>query len=242
MAKILGIFECFIEAGSGWTLSKILNLKLDIAKVRPFQGGCIGKPLPKNVANKRCCLTIHCTDNRCFLYSILAALYPVTHNCRNESKYYQKHENKLDTSCLEYPVKVTHIKKFEKLNPVSVNVFGMQNGVASPLYITTERTKQNHVNLLLHDGHYYLVKNLSALLAKQYSSYKSKLHYCNYCLVHFRKKEKLDEHSKNCSSSGQMVEMPPEKTYMKFRNYYKLVPLQFCIIADLESAQCRDDN
>ena len=29
---------------------------------------------------------------------------------------------------------------------------------------------------------------------------------------------------------------------MKFQNYYKLVPLQFCIIADLESAQCRDDN
>ena len=73
-------FAGFIEHSSGWILLEIIELRVKCIDTLFFSGGCKGHMLPKFVKDKKACLAIVCTDDRCFLYAILAGIYPVYEN------------------------------------------------------------------------------------------------------------------------------------------------------------------
>jgi hypothetical protein len=235
--EILAIFDNFVEKSSGWVLQTVENIQVNVAKYIPCRGGCGSVTLPKVILNKKACLSIKCFDDKCFLYAILASLFPVKHNRKNDPNCYKHLTCKLNTSSLSYPVSVLQINSFEVANNISVNVFGYNHSRVIPLYVSSVRGAYHHVNLLLFGKHYYLVTRLSALLAKQYSSYHKVLHYCNYCLCFFKSKQRLEVHTQYCSSNSQMFEMPPDRTFLKFKNIAKQVPSPFVIYCDFETCQ-----
>ena len=83
------------------------------------------------------------------------------------------------------------IPKFEKVNNVSISVYGYQEGKEDqegfvyPLKVSKE-VNERHVNLFLiaddDTNHYCFIKNYGRLVGSQYSSAKSKTYFCRFCL------------------------------------------------------------
>ena len=71
-------------------------------------------PLPKELKGKKSCLNIQNNGKKCFLWSILALLYPVQHgNNRNSVSKYQEYAHGLNMSRIQYVVDIKEIGKFE---------------------------------------------------------------------------------------------------------------------------------
>ncbi|CAG7723689.1 unnamed protein product [Allacma fusca] len=119
--------EEFQSKGSGWSLEKILFLEVNINKYKPI-GGSSYIPLPKWLTNKKAIINIQNEDQACFAWAVIAALYPreyFQHPYRTSS--YPDYKEVLKFDGIEFPMKLSDIKKFEKINPlISINVFGVE--------------------------------------------------------------------------------------------------------------------
>jgi len=67
--------EEFQERDSGWALSRILNLLINVNKYNPLHAGCYIE-LPRKIKLKRAVVNVQSTDNACFAWSVVAALHP----------------------------------------------------------------------------------------------------------------------------------------------------------------------
>ena len=75
--EVTASFDAFVSGGSGWSIERIMLLKASTAKYTPLRGGCSGYTIPPAIARKHAIVSVKCKDDKCFLYSILAHLYPV---------------------------------------------------------------------------------------------------------------------------------------------------------------------
>ena len=134
ITTILERIEAFIAIGSDWTIKRIDCHLLKFARYNPL-GGSSYIPTPKSIAGKHAIVNVQNKDERCFLYSVLAALHPANDNV-SMSRQYKKYLSELKVDGLEFPLKVHDIPKFEKLNPdIAIHVlhFDLDNAL-TPLY------------------------------------------------------------------------------------------------------------
>lgn len=89
-----------------------------------MRGGTYIK-LPPRVYNTQSCINIKNRDQYCFLWSILAGLYPCDKNSDRCSSY--PHFSKIfNINDMTFPPSFRDIKTFERNNVnVSVNIFGL---------------------------------------------------------------------------------------------------------------------
>ncbi|KYN09355.1 hypothetical protein ALC57_18531 [Trachymyrmex cornetzi] len=190
---ILAALEEFQERDSGWALSRISNLIVNVNKFNPMHAGCWVE-LPREIMLKKAVINVRSMDNACFAWSVVAALYPAEKNVYRKSSYLD-YTTVLKLEGIEFPVTLKQITKFEFLNDISINVFtkrergGKNDGnEIVPLRLTKEK-KEKHVNLLyLQDsrrndenviGHFTWIKNLSRLIGSQLSKSTKKKHLCS---------------------------------------------------------------
>jgi len=57
--------EEFQECDSGWALSRILNLTINVNKLNPLRAGCHIE-MPWEIATKRAMINVRTMDNGCF--------------------------------------------------------------------------------------------------------------------------------------------------------------------------------
>ncbi|XP_028416044.1 uncharacterized protein LOC114539626 [Dendronephthya gigantea] len=234
--KIIQSLVMFQKEGSGWILDEILHLDLSIAQYSPVKGSSY-IPLPSKLKTKKAIINVKNSDNKCFMWSILAALHPVKQNAER-LHHYQQFQDELDLAGIEFPVTVDKIEKFERQNNISVNVLGFED-VLFPIYITKEHF-DTHVNLLLYSQgttrHYCRIKDLNKLLYSQ-NRKKARMYYCRYCLHGFIRDDLLQEHEPHCSQHGpQRIELPNEdNAQLSFKDYHKQLKVPFAIYADFES-------
>ena len=94
--------------------------------------------LPEFIQNKKACINIKNEDNKCFLWSVLAHIFPVEKNANRLSNYI-KHEQYINMKNIEYPIAINDIKKIEKLNPnLSINVFSYEEKNKNNTYIKND--------------------------------------------------------------------------------------------------------
>ena len=130
-----------------------------------FQGGCLSALLPRELRKKRCCVSIkNIPKNKCFFYCVAAAL---CENTTKKNKYRKSNQHDkiielLPFDNMEGPVSIREIKYLEKNSCVSVNVYGYDK-IPYPYYISEFVKKLYHVDVLLHNNHYYLIRNMSSL-------------------------------------------------------------------------------
>ncbi|MGP1926827.1 MAG: hypothetical protein ACTS5R_02030 [Candidatus Hodgkinia cicadicola] len=142
---------------------------------------------------------------------------------------------------ISYPVEVSKITRFEKLNPdIFVNVFCYEKEIY-PLLITKHHGRKHHVNLLYLTGpnnatHYCLIRSLSRMLSSL-TNYKCMSFYWNYCLHRFSSEARLNTHIPYCSEHvAQKVKLPTEANkWMYFQNYTLCHSVPYTIYADFES-------
>ena len=122
-------------------------------------------PTPVKLKRKRAIVNVKNTDNKCFLWSVLAYLHPTEINTERISKYLD-FENELNLKRIQFPVTRDQIKTFES-NNISINLFGYEGEKVVPLYLS-KFDFDIKINLLLisHDEkrHYCLIKNFSRLM------------------------------------------------------------------------------
>ena len=185
---LIGLDE-FQERDSGWALLHILNLIVNVNRYNPMHAGC-DISIPLDVIAKRAVLNVKSTDNACFAWAIVASLYPVSPMTRNPQRMtsYPHYESVLNCGGIHFPMTISQIKRFERQNNISVNVFVRNDESCSilPLRLTDVK-RDKHVNLLyLSDSggngnaaHFVLIKNLSRLIGSQLSRHNGKKYICD---------------------------------------------------------------
>ena len=86
MAEIHTKIQDFTRRGSGWVIGKIEFVDLYISKYNPIRGRthC---PLPRELASRKAIINVKNKDDKCFMWSILAALHPMQDHAERVSKY-----------------------------------------------------------------------------------------------------------------------------------------------------------
>ena len=163
--------DSFEQNGSGWVVQNLVYLDLYVGQYDSLRASSYLKMPNKfqkgfiNVENK---------DNKCFLWSVLAHLYPVKDQRNGNPErvsHYTPYEKEIDMTGIEYTVKLCDIDKFETQNPdISISVFVMSNDNhnISPVRITSNM-REKHIKLGLLTGengeaHYFLIRDLSPLV------------------------------------------------------------------------------
>ncbi|XP_036140462.1 uncharacterized protein LOC118644854 [Monomorium pharaonis] len=240
----LASLEEFQERDSGWALSRILNLILNINKYNPLHAGCY-VTLPREIMMKRAVVNVNSKDNACFAWSVVAALHPAERNTGLESSY-PHYTTVLKFDDIAFPVTVKDIGKFESLNNISINVYGMKKEMAMlkilPLRLSNDK-KEKHVNLLYvqnpHEdsvGHFVWIKNLSRLISSQLSKHDGKRYICDRCLHYFSSCERLQSHTVDCQRMNDCaITLPAEDDkWLNFQNVNHKERVPFIVYADLE--------
>lgn len=136
--------EEFIHRGSNW----VLNMSLEVHTVHysPLNVSSYME-LPPKIRNTHGVVNINNGDMKCFLWSVRAALHPAPSHPRKFT-HYEPYEHQLNMKGIEYPVSLASVKKFEKQDKISVNVFGFEEGEVFPLYLTKLENGYSEVDLL----------------------------------------------------------------------------------------------
>lgn len=123
IAKHLGNkLDLFNERGSGWILGYITKCTVNTALYRPLAGSSY-LPTPPFIMNKKAVVNIeNFDDDLCFIWSVLAHLHH-TKEKPNRLSHYKKFQNELNIDGLTFPLPVSDVSKFEKLNAnLKINV------------------------------------------------------------------------------------------------------------------------
>lgn len=235
--KIMNSFSEFQRNGSSWVLDKAEEIHLKMVQYKPI-GGSSYIATPKKLQYTRAIVNPRNSDNKCFMWAILAGLYPVKKNKERISNYSHRSQ-KLNFLNIHFPVKTSDISKFETQNQVSINVFGWENDEIFPARITKHRFK-NHVNLLLlsrgRRQHYCLVTSLNRLLHHT-KKHTGTTYFCQYCLQGFTSEKILTNHADICSVHAPLkIELPDgEDKWLAFKDWSKQLRVTYVVYADFES-------
>ena len=131
----------FEREGSNWLFNKFLGFYANFSNFNPLRGSSY-IDLPYALKTKKAIINIKNKDDMCFKWSILAKLHPVDVHPERVS-HYKKFSDELNFENIENPVSLEDIHKFEKLNNISVNVFGYNNEEVYPLYITKSKHNEH---------------------------------------------------------------------------------------------------
>jgi hypothetical protein len=162
--KINGKMSEFQVRGSGWTLTKIVRLEVNVNQYNPLRGNSF-IDLPAKIKNKKAIINIKNTDEYCFAWAVNSALHEAA-QCTDRTSSYPHYARSMNLGDIQFPMKMTDIKKFELLNPtISINVYGLEEDKVVGPYYHTKNRKSTHINLLyLQQGersHYCYIKNMS---------------------------------------------------------------------------------
>ena len=181
-------------------------------------------------------------DNRCFIWCVLRALYPVKKDKNRLDKTLKSKIETLNTTGIRYPVSLPDIKKFECLNSnISITVFGYnEKDKVFPLRMSEHSNRFYKIKLLLVGkggvSHYCLIENFSRLVSSQVSKHKEKSFLCERCLNPFPNEESLNKHEEYCSNNECVkTNMLENGSMLIFNNHYKSEKVPFMIYADTES-------
>ena len=245
--------EDFMRNGSNWQFDRAVAFDIEIASVRPITGGNEEKLNLKSLHQKKFLFNPCNKDGKCFLYCIAHYLFKnkVLKRDKDETgeKKYKKFIKCFDTTNISFPISISGIKKFLKLNKkfdlkinilyrdVEDRIFPIEFGLGKG---------EKVVNLLMVEtktsNHFLLIENANMYLRKLYKgqgkpSYK-KSFFCLHCLNPFTRQDILDKHSELCSLNKVKVETVPEKDSknekIKFRNYEKQHKLEYTAYLDFE--------
>ena len=237
--------------GSGYTFVKVIKLVLHTTKWQPLYGSSY-IPLDPYLANKKAIINMKNEDDKCFMWCVLRALYPKDKNAERIDKDVKSKQDIINMKGIHYPVSLNGIKRFEDLNPnISISVLGYnkEEGGVYPLEISEYTGCDYDIVLLLlkeavngengeikEKTHYTLVKNTSALIASQKNNHKGKRHACLNCFNSFNTLESLNKHKEYCYKNKCVkTNMPPQNTYLRFKNFLHSEKAPFAVYADFES-------
>ena len=196
-------------------------------------------PLSPWLAKKKAMINPHNDDNKCFMWSVIAALeFSNIKSHPERISNLNKFSNNYDWSGLEFPVSTKDIGLFEIRNNASINVLAVEG---RDICIHKKgRRESRKIDLLLisEDGinHYTAIKSLSRLLSSSNSKNAHKQHFCTYCLQGFTRELGRDRHQAYCEDNEAVkVDMPKKGETVEFKDGQNQFNVPFIMYADFDS-------
>ena len=242
---ILNKIAIWISEGSGWTVESVDKHYLNVVKYTPLEGSSYIK-MPKDLRN-RSLINIKNYDHECFRWCHIRHLNPQETNPQRIKKDDREYIKNLNYSGIEFPVTIKQYNKIEKQNNININVFSYSNGQIFPIYVSRERN-EDMLNLLLLTKtavrHYILIKDFNTFM-HNITKHSGKKNFCMFCLQHFSSERILNNHKENCIiiNGIQGITMPnKDENILKFKGFYKQLPVPFVIYADFEAITEKIDS
>jgi len=107
--------EKFVANKSGWVFYDIKCLVINIYRWKPLKGSSYIE-WPKYIQNKKVCLNVKNTDQKCFLYSVILHDNPTIRNIDRGERVFNNYIDKYNNDGINYPMTLDQIPKFEKQN------------------------------------------------------------------------------------------------------------------------------
>ena len=236
------------KEGSGWVVTRVMCLYVNIAKYQPLTGSSYME-LPDTLKSKKAIINVKNDDQKCLMWSLFSARHPVKKNAQRVNKYFG-FAKELNFTGIEFPTPLNQIPNVEHQNNLSINVFGYSESAGiHPLYLTKDHTR-DPINLLLitkvEDGkilsHYCWIKDFNRLCFDQ-NKHHGKTFFCTRCITPHCSERTLKEHQIYCRG----VDTPPchavfpEKSEdgtnptIKFKNIQHMMKAPYVVYADTEA-------
>ena len=135
---------------------------------------------------------------------------------------------------IEFPVKERDFKKIEVQNNICINVFGYENELVFPIYVSDQKFESSMGLLLLindYKSHYAYIKDFNTFMFHKTKN-KNKKWFYRSCLQCFSSES--IKHKEDCLSINGKQSVNLEKRITEFENYFKQLPVPFKIYADFE--------
>ena len=227
---------------SRWRFDKINSMTIYFYKTNEMNGSNYVKiPLRSNAI-----LNIENNDKYCFLWSILASLYPCNNNHPNRVSNYRQNFNELKINDVDFTngFKCSDVHKFNELNNLSVNIFEFnfyqdQNQWKHKL-IPIEISKNNSdrvIDLAIYKNHYVLIKKLDVFLGDH-----NKKFICRRCLSSYTSENMLIKHKPKCENNDITCIKTSNKSHLHWKKYFHNNQLYFRIYADFEAVNENYDS
>ena len=163
-------------------------------------------------------------DKKCFLW------------CQRISKIDKQIAKQLNYNGIDIPVQEKDFNRIEMMNNICINVFGYENKVFFPIYVSDQSFKDS-MDLLLFknddNSHYVCIKDFDKFTFHKTKN-KNKNWLCKSCLQCFSRKSVLIKHKENCLSINGKQSVRLKKVIIEFKNCFKQIPVPFKIYADFE--------
>ena len=248
---ILNKIAIWISEGSGWTIESVDHHYLNVVQYQPLAGSSYIE-LPEELQNNmKGLINLQNKDQECFRWCHIRHLNPQAKDPQRIKKVDREYIKNLNYSGIEFPVTIKQYNKIEKQNNININVFGYEEELQYPIYISKEKN-EDVLNLLLiteeKEGklpnHYVLIKDFNRFMYN-ITKHKNKKHFCMHCLQYFTNESILNNHKENCIliNGTQGIKMPTKKeNILKFNGFKKQLPVPFVIYADFEAITEKIDS
>ena len=175
-------------------------------------------------------------DQKCILWCHVRHINPVKEHPGRIKKADRDFANNLNYDGIEFPLQEKDFSNIEVKNNICVNVFGYENDLVFPVYIS-DQTFKSSINLLLFinddQSHYVYIKDFNTFMFYKTKN-KNKEWFCKSCLPFFSSENLFIKHKEDCLSIHGQQSINLEKGTIEFKNYFKQLPVPFKIYADFE--------
>ena len=226
---------------SGWIFDKINSMKISFYKTIELNGTSYVKiPLRSNAI-----LNVKSNDKYCFIWSILASLYPCENNNSSRVNNYVQYFNELNFQSFDFTnaFKCSDVHRFNELNNLSVKIYELnfyQDGDKwkhnlLPIEIS-KNGSDKVVDLLIYKNHYAFIKKLHVFLGDHNKSF-----VCRRCLNSYTCENALIKHKEKCGDDNICTIRTSNESHLFWKKPFHKNPLYFRIIADFEADNEKDD-
>ena len=130
------MIDVWINNRSGWNVESIESQYINISTYRPSIGSSY-MDLPIELKSPRKGLiNIKNKDQKCFLWYHVRHINPSKEHLERIKKIDTKIAEKLNYDEIEFPVQGKDFNKIEVKNNINIKVFGYENGLVFPIYIS----------------------------------------------------------------------------------------------------------
>ena len=227
---------------SGWRFDKINSMTIYFYKTNDLNGSnYINIHLRSNAI-----LNIENNDKYCFLWSIIASLYPCNNNHPNRVSNYRQYFNELKINGFDFTngFRCSDVHKFNELINLSVNIFELyfyqdQNQWKHKL-IPIEVSNNNSdtvIDLAIYKNHYVLIKKLDVFLGDH-----NKKFVCRRCLISYTSENMLIQHKPKCENNDITSIKTSNESHLHWKKHFHKNSLYFRIYADFEADNEKDNT
>ena len=162
--------DVWINEGSGWNVELIDSQYINISTYRPLSGSCYMN-LPVQLRSPRKGLiNIKNKYQKCLLWFHVRHINPSKEHPGKTLKNDKKIAEKLDCDGIEFPVQEKDFSNTEVKNNICINVFGYEDKLVFPIYISDQKFEDSMDLLLLIDddkSHYVYIKDFDRFMFRK---------------------------------------------------------------------------